>query len=82
VNRWYYTPDNRERLGPVTPEQLRQLALSGVVRPDHMVLREGSRGGHPSDQSAVIARKAKEWAASPTSRPVFGGPCCRSRNRP
>src|SRR5947209_3540347 len=41
MSRWYYTPDNRERLGPVTPEQLRQLACSGTIRPEHMVMQEG-----------------------------------------
>jgi hypothetical protein len=42
MSRWYYTPDNRQRLGPVTSEELRRLALSGVIRPECMVTREGS----------------------------------------
>jgi hypothetical protein len=42
VSRWYYTPDNRQRMGPVLFEQLQQLALSGILRPEHMVLCEGT----------------------------------------
>src|SRR5262245_38991508 len=37
MSRWYYTLDNRQRLGPVTSEQLRQLAASGMIRPECMV---------------------------------------------
>ena len=42
MNRWYFTPDNRQRFGPVTSKQLRQLALSGTIRPEHLVMSEGS----------------------------------------
>jgi hypothetical protein len=41
MSRWNYTPDNKQRFGPVTSEQLGRLALSGEVRPGHMVMREG-----------------------------------------
>jgi hypothetical protein len=40
MTRWYYTSDNKQRLGPVSAEQLRQLALAGTIRPEHMVMRE------------------------------------------
>src|SRR5579884_567845 len=40
MSRWYYTLDNKQRLGPVTFEALRLLARSGELRPEHMVMRE------------------------------------------
>jgi hypothetical protein len=40
MTRWYYTLDNRNRLGPVTSEQLQQLALAGTIRPESMVIPE------------------------------------------
>jgi hypothetical protein len=52
MRRWYYTRDNRQRLGPVTPEQLRQLALSGAILPEHSVMPES--GG-----KWVLASKVK-----------------------
>lgn len=48
MSRWYYTPDNRQRLGPVTLEELRQLALAETIRPDHMVLPEGGGKWRPA----------------------------------
>lgn len=41
MKHWYYSPDNKQRLGPVTADELQQLALSGVIRSEHMVMREG-----------------------------------------
>jgi hypothetical protein len=38
MSRWYYTPDNKQRLGLVSSERLRQLALSGAIHPDCMVM--------------------------------------------
>jgi hypothetical protein len=69
MSRWYYTPDNKQRFGPVTPEQLGQLALCGAVRPEHMVMREGAgkwvpaakvkglfpEANHPADEQVASA---------------------------
>jgi S1-C subfamily serine protease len=40
ANQWYYTPDGRNRLGPVPLGHLQQLARSGQLQPTHMVRRE------------------------------------------
>jgi hypothetical protein len=40
MTRWYYTLDNRNRLGLLTSEQLRQLAPAGTIRPESMVIPE------------------------------------------
>ena len=37
---WYYTK-NKEREGPVTPAQLKQLASKGWLAPDDLVWKEG-----------------------------------------
>jgi hypothetical protein len=60
VSRWYYATDNRQRLGPVTSEELRRLARSGEIGPACMVAREGSNKWAP-------AAKVKGLFASPPS---------------
>jgi S1-C subfamily serine protease len=40
TNQWYYTPDGRNRMGPVPLGHLQQLARSGQLQPTHMVRRE------------------------------------------
>ncbi len=37
ANQWFFSPDGRNRLGPYTLEQMRQLADSGRLKPTHMV---------------------------------------------
>jgi hypothetical protein len=41
MSRWYYTLDNKQRLGPVTSEELRALAVALTIRPECMVMPEG-----------------------------------------
>jgi hypothetical protein len=67
MNRWYYTLDNKQRLGPVASAELRRLALSGAIRPGHMVLREG--GGKWVAAAAVKGLFAETAAAG-----LAGGP--------
>ena len=67
MSRWYYTPDNKQRLGPVTSEQLRQLALSGTIRPDFMVRPE--EGG-----KWVQAGKVKGLFLETPARSAAAGP--------
>jgi RsiW-degrading membrane proteinase PrsW (M82 family) len=40
--RYFYYDQNGQQLGPYTMEELRQLHLNGVVKPDTMVVPEGS----------------------------------------
>lgn len=40
ADRWFYARDGR-RVGPITEEQLRQLAATGVLQPIDMVLNQG-----------------------------------------
>ena len=39
-NQWYYTKNNQQQ-GPVSPEQLKQLAASGQLQPSDLVWKEG-----------------------------------------
>jgi hypothetical protein len=42
-NRWYFTKNGRDCLGPFRSRQLCQLAAGGLLLPDDMVLKEGSQ---------------------------------------
>ena len=37
---WYYSTNNRQ-MGPVSPEQLRQLADNGLLKPTDLVWTDG-----------------------------------------
>jgi hypothetical protein len=88
VSRWYYTLDNRQRLGPVTAEQLRHLARSGAIRPDHMVMPEGGGKWLPAAQILVPAESGPPpppapYKATPTgSAPQPPVPVARPVARP
>jgi hypothetical protein len=43
ADQWYYAKDSKQRLGPFTTEQLRQLASAGALQPTDMVLKEGAQ---------------------------------------
>src|SRR5947209_7440585 len=40
-NEWFYTQNGRAAPAPVSPEQLKQLAGGGLLRPDDLVWKEG-----------------------------------------
>jgi hypothetical protein len=40
--QWYFTVDGKRKIGPVSSEQLRELAASGAVQPENMVLKLGA----------------------------------------
>ena len=40
MSQWYYSKNNQQ-LGPLSPEQLKQLAASGQLQPSDLVWREG-----------------------------------------
>jgi hypothetical protein len=77
MSRWYYTPDSRQRLGPVTSEQLRQLALSGELLPQCMVTREGSGKWSPAaDVKGLFPERAVATPA-PLATLIVPCPWCR-----
>jgi hypothetical protein len=45
---WFFTRDGKQRLGPFTSDQLRQLASGGLLDPSHMVLKVGVRKWVPA----------------------------------
>ncbi len=47
TDAWYYA-HNRQRIGPVSFAQMRELAASGRLQPTDMVLREGTRQWVPA----------------------------------
>src|SRR5436309_2877482 len=82
MRRWFYTPDNKQRIGPLTTAQLRQLASNGTLRPEYMVMREGSgkwmpastvKGLFPEPAAARPAdRKAKAATRPPAKKSARG----------
>ena len=42
ADQWYYT-QNDERQGPVTPEELKELANSGQLKPDDLIWKKGMK---------------------------------------
>src|SRR5262245_44436988 len=76
TQRWYYTHNGKQKLGPFSSAQIKSLAASGKIQSDDMLLQEGSarwiparsvRGLFPARESVV-----------PPPRPVwpllaFGG---------
>lgn len=43
MTQWYYSRDNKQKLGPFSAARLKELAASGELLPSDMVMREGSR---------------------------------------
>ena len=62
MSQWFYTPDNKQRFGPVTAEQLLQLALSGTIRPDFMVRPEEGGKWVPAAKVKGLFPKASRGA--------------------
>jgi hypothetical protein len=87
--QWYYT-DQGQRLGPVSPEQLKQLATSGRLRPSDMVWKQGMAQWVAANQikglfSAAtpetppplpVARSSAAPASSATPPPSTGTRVC------
>jgi hypothetical protein len=48
MSSWYFSKDGKQRLGPFTSDQLRQLAAGGLLEPTHMVLKAGKRKWVPA----------------------------------
>jgi hypothetical protein len=44
MDRWYYTRDNKKRIGPHTLAELQRLLATGVLEASDMVLNEGKKG--------------------------------------
>lgn len=76
MSRWYYTLDNRQRLGPVTSERLRQLVLTGTIRPGCMVMPEGGSKWIPASKVRGLFPKPAPPAAAPVAAVLFPCPKC------
>jgi len=76
MSRWFYAPDNRQRLGPVSSEDLRALALSGTIRPECMVMREGSEKWVPAAKIKGLFPKPAPVASPPIAAILIPCPKC------
>ena len=56
MKRWYYTRD-QQKLGPLSSEELKQLADSGGLKPSDLVLQEGSEKWLPANSVKGLFRK-------------------------
>jgi hypothetical protein len=76
MSRWYYTLDNRQRLGPVTSEELRELALSGTIRPECMVTLAGVGRWVAAAKVKGLFPEPALSASSPVATILFPCPKC------
>jgi hypothetical protein len=56
MKRWFYTRD-QQKLGPLSSEELKQLADCGGLKPSDMVLQEGSEKWLPANSVKGLFRK-------------------------
>jgi hypothetical protein len=71
---WYFTRDGKQRLGPFTSEQLRQLAAGGLLESSHMVLKDGSRKWVPAGSIRGLFPSAPPIAAPAPATPLAPTP--------
>jgi hypothetical protein len=57
--RWYYV-DSGKRFGPIEPEQLQQLAQSGIIKPETLVWRKGLENWVAANLVKGLFEKASE----------------------
>jgi hypothetical protein len=97
VARWYYARDNKHKLGPFSPAQLKGLAASGQLLPSDMVLRDGGRKWVPAASvQGLFAKPGPVHSGRPRAsppppppgapptrpgRPDAGGPVRQGSNR-
>jgi hypothetical protein len=65
----YYYVRNHERFGPVTSDQLKELAASGELRPDDLLWKAGMEKAEPAARFKGLFPQGPP-AAGPESRPV------------
>jgi hypothetical protein len=70
VAQWYYSRDNKQKLGPFSAAQLKEMAVSGELQPSDMVLRDGSRKwASASSIKGLFAKKASADRPAPPPPP-------------
>jgi len=70
ASQWFYTQDE-ERMGPVSSEELKQLAESGELTADDLVWKEGMADWKPASQLKGLFEGAADSASA--SGPVMTG---------
>jgi hypothetical protein len=76
MSRWYYTLDNKQRLGPVTSEEFRALAVAGTIRPDCLVMPEGGGKWIPAGKVKGLFPKPAPTASRPAGAVNVPCPGC------
>jgi hypothetical protein len=69
-SNWYFTKNGKDRLGPFTFEQLRQLAAGGLLAPANLVLEDGSRKWTPAGSIQGLFPPPPQMSAARPSMPV------------
>jgi hypothetical protein len=62
LDKWYYTKDN-QRLGPVSGDDIKQLAASGQLQPGDLVWRQGMTGWTKASEAGIVP----SFASTPSS---------------
>ena len=78
---WYYETDGQQQHGPVTAQQLKQLAVNGFLQPTHLVWKEGVPKKVPASAVKGLFTDLKKPAAeAPVKAP--SKPTAASRSGP
>jgi hypothetical protein len=76
MSRWFYSPDNRQRIGPVTSEDLRALALAGTIDRGCMVRPESGGKWVSAGKVKGLFAKPALTATPPVATVLFPCPNC------
>lgn len=70
AEQWYYTR-NKQQVGPVSMEQVRQLALAGQLQPTDLVWKDGMAQWTPANQIAgLFGQPQAGFTVAPPPVPV------------
>src|SRR5262249_19609828 len=76
MSRWFYTLDQKQRLGPVTSEELRALAAAGKIRPESMVMPESGGEWVPAAKVKGLFPKPGPVPSPSSGTPIVECPKC------
>lgn len=76
MTRWFYTLDKKQRLGPVTNEELRALAAAGKIRPDSMLMPESGGEWLPAAKVKGLFPKTRPEPPPSSGTTVVECPKC------
>ena len=72
ANQWHYTKGD-ERIGPVSSDDLKQLAASGELKPDDLIWKDGLEDWKPASQLKGLFPESPVMDGSPSMESIVAG---------